>query len=132
MAESLLQLITEINHAIDDVQKLANNPESTGEDLSKKMATLEEKMDQMRTFPDDDWQQARNDILGLSANLDRMKATLTAEHEKSKKELSQISDRAKAQKSYAAYNQLEQTAPDATEETKQDATQGSKQDGSTR
>lgn len=105
MAHSLLTLVSEINGIIDEVTKIADNPEATADQINARMMLLEAKMAEMREFPDADWQQARNDILGLSANLDGMQAALTKEYEKSRDELSQLSNRAKAEKLYAAYEQ---------------------------
>lgn len=105
MALNLLDLIKDINALVDDMRKIATNPETTAETISERMAQLETKMAEMRNFPDAEWQNARNDVLGLSANLNTMQQTLTAEYEKSRAELTQLSDRAKAQKLYATYEQ---------------------------
>jgi len=105
MALHLLDLVKDINTLIDEVHKAATNPETTAEDISGRMAQLEKKMAEMRTFPDAEWQQARDNILGLSANLNTMQQALTAEYEKSRNDLTELSTRAKAQKLYAAYDQ---------------------------
>lgn len=112
MALNLLDLINNMNTLIDEVRKAATDPETTAEDLSGRMAQLEKKLAEMRDFADAEWQQARNDILGLSANLDAMQQTLTAEYEKSRNDLTQLSTRAKAQKLYAAYDQPTDKTPE--------------------
>ena len=118
MADTLNKLIHEVNGLIDEITKMASNPDTTAEGLTGRMNNLEAKIAEMREYPDAEWQQARNDILGLSANLDSMQTALTREYEKSRDELSQLSNRSKAQKLYAAYDQPEnQQDPNAENET---------------
>lgn len=118
---TLPDLIKTTNSLVDEIRKLAANHEAEPGLLTQKMTQLEQAIADMRTFPDAEWQQARNDILGLTANFDTMQQTLNAEYDKARNELTQLSSRTNAQKMYAAYNQPETQAepkPEKEEEKK--------------
>ncbi len=104
MSKTITTIIKEINSLIDEIKQLSINADSDPNKLTVKMADLASKIDEMRTFPDGEWQKVRNDLLGLSANFDTMQQTLNTEYDKAKQELTQLRQRTQAQKSYAAYD----------------------------
>lgn len=104
--------IKETNSVIDEVRKLAMDESADPDRIESKMDELTQRVEQLRAYPADVWQEARNDIMGLSGNLDAMQKTLTKEYEKAKQGLTQLRNRARAEKSYAVH-----TTPDTTPDT---------------
>ena len=99
--------IKETNDVIEEVKKLALDESTDPARLETKMDELTKRIETLREYPADVWQDARNDIMGLSGNLDAMQKTLTKEYEKAKQGLTQLRHRAQAEKSYAAYTPTE-------------------------
>lgn len=122
--QDVLRLIRETNDLIEDIKKLAQDENSEPQRLEKQMDKLTKNVEQLRAHPADTWQQARNDIMGLAGNLDAMQKTLTSQYEKAKQDLTSLSHRAQAEKSYAAYTpaasaeDAEKPAPDNDDKTR--------------
>ena len=114
--QGVLKLIRETNDLIEEIRRMAQDENVDLQHLETQMDKLTQNIETIRQHPADTWQQARNDIMGLSANLDNMQKTLTQEYEKAKDGLTALSRRAMAEKSYAVYNQTAANNPNTNNE----------------
>lgn len=114
--QDVIAFIRETNDLIEEIKQLALDENSDPQRLEKKMDKLTLNIEKLRQHPADVWQNARNDIMGLAGNLDAMQKSLTKEYEKAKQDLTSLSQRARAEKSYAVYSGQEDKNTDTTAE----------------
>lgn len=117
LSQDVLSLINQTNELIEDIRKLAGDADADPARMEQQMDKLSKNIEALRNHPAETWRQARDDIMGLASNLDGMQKTLTKEYEKARHDLTSLSQRARAEKSYAAYSP--QTTDTTTEGEKE-------------